>query len=192
MTERFEVDGALLARAGLGLLVVVAVAGLAGWLLREPIELVAEVFLGRFGWAGLFAGVLITDASPIPMTHEPVLLLAVAEEMPAWKIAAVGSAASVTAGPVGYTGGWLLRTRSSARHWLEDRAPAMVRFLRDWGATGVAIAAVLPIPFALATWTAGLLGVRLPKVLLASLLRIPKTSFYLWLILQGWALGAGS
>lgn len=191
MPDELEVNGALLARAGLGLLVVLGVAGLAGWLLREPIELVAEVFLGRFGWAGLFAGVVITDASPIPMTHEPVLLLAVAEQMPVWTIAAVAASASVTAGPVGYLGGWLLRTRSDARRLLEDRAPAMIRFLRDWGATGVAIAALLPIPYALATWTAGLLGVRLPKVLLASLLRIPKTCFYLWLIVQGWALGAG-
>ena len=56
-------------------------------------------------------------------------------------------------------------------------------------AAGVAIAALLPIPFALATWTAGLTGVAFPKLLAASLLRIPKTWFYLWLILQGWAMG---
>ena len=190
-TEEFKVDGKLLARAGFGLLVVLGVAALAGILLREPIEAVAGVFIDRFGWAGLFAGVVITDASPIPMTHEPILLLGVAEGLNAWKIGVVASLASVCAGPVGYTGGWLLRTRSDARHWLEDRAPGMVRFLRDWGATGVAIAALLPIPYALATWTAGLLGVRFAKVVLASLLRIPKTLFYLFLIVQGWSLGTG-
>ncbi len=184
------VDAALLRRALGGLVLILVVAGVAGVVLREPITAVAEVFIGRFGLAGLFAGVLFTDASPFPLTHEPVLLLGVAMGIPWWKLAFVGSLASVTAGPVGYCGGLLLRTRSGAATWLDRRAPGMLAFLQEWGATGVAIAALLPIPFALATWTAGLTGVPFPKLLVASLLRIPKTCFYLTLIIQGWALGA--
>jgi hypothetical protein len=33
-------------------------------------------------------------------------------------------------------------------------------------------------------------GVNFPKVLAASTLRVPKTGFYLYLIVKGWALGA--
>jgi hypothetical protein len=40
------------------------------------------------------------------------------------------------------------------------------------------------------TWLAGMTAVNFWKVCLASLLRIPKTGFYLYLIVQGWALGA--
>jgi len=189
-TETPKVDASLLWRALGGLIAIVVVAAIAGVVLRDPIHALAEVFVGRFGLGGLFAGVLITDASPFPLTHEPVLLLGVAMGIDWWTLALVCSTASVTAGPVGYAGGWLLRTRSGARLWFEQRAPGMLAFLRAWGATGVAIAALLPIPFAVATWTAGLTGVSFPKLLAASLLRIPKTVFYLTLITQGWALGA--
>ena len=65
----------------------------------------------------------------------------------------------------------------------------MVAFLQRWGATGVAVAAVLPIPFSAATWTAGLTGVPFPKLVLASLFRVPKTWFYLWLLTAGWSVG---
>jgi len=188
-TPTQTVDTSLLWRALGGLVAILVVAAVAGVVLREPITAIAEVFVGRFGLVGLFFGVLFTDASPFPLTHEPVLILGVAMDIDWWTLALVGSAASVTAGPIGYCGGLILRTRSGAADWLERRAPGMIGFLREWGATGVAIAALLPIPFAVATWTAGLTGVSFPKLLAASLLRIPKTMFYLTLITQGWALG---
>lgn len=31
----------------------------------------------------------------------------------------------------------------------------------------------------------------IPILVVATLIRIPKTAFYLWLIMQGWGLGAG-
>lgn len=184
------VDRALLTRALVGLGLLLVVAALAGVFLRGPIEVAGAWFIGTFGWAGVFAGVLVCDASPLPLTHEPILMLAIAQDAPYWAVGAVASLASVCAGPTGYLGGWLLRSRSGARAWVEERSPGMVAFLRYWGATGVAIAALLPIPFAASTWTAGLTGVSFPKVALASLLRIPKTLFYLWIVYEGWSLGA--
>ena len=173
-----------------GLVAIVLVAALAGVVLREPISSLAALFVDQFGLAGLFFGVLFTDASPFPLTHEPILLLGVAMDVDWWTLALVCSAASVTAGPVGYLGGRLLRSHGGAARWFERRAPGMLEFLREWGAIGVAIAALLPIPFAVATWSAGLTGVSFPKLLGASLFRIPKTLFYLTLITEGWALGA--
>lgn len=184
-----EVDRALLIRAALGLVGVVALAALCGLLLREPITAAAAWFIGAFGLGGVFAGVVFTDASPLPLTHEPILLLAVAMDVELWRVGTVAATASVSAGPVGYLGGTLLRRQTSAQGWLEARAPGMVGFLRRWGASGVAVAALLPIPFATATWTAGLVAVPFWKVAAASLLRIPKTLFYLALVAWGWGLG---
>jgi membrane protein YqaA with SNARE-associated domain len=172
-----------------GLVVVVAVAGIAGVVLRGPITGLAGLFIGTLGWPGVFLGVLLTDASPIPMTHEPVLLLGVAEDLDVIRLGLVASTASVTAGPIGYAGGRMLRA-AGAEQWLSRRAPQMVGFLQRWGALGVALAALLPIPFAVATWTAGAIRVPFLKVAAASLLRVPKTCFYLWLIYRGWNLGS--
>ncbi len=185
-----RVNRTLLIKASIGLAVVMGVAALTGIFLREPITAVAELFIDRFGWGGIFATVVFTDASPLPLTHEPVLLLAIATGLDPLSIAVVAASASVTAGPVGWLGGTLLKRSSDAHRWIERRAPGMTGFLKQWGATGVAIAALLPIPFSLATWTAGLTGVRFHKLMAASLLRIPKTLFYFWLIQQGWAMGA--
>ena len=185
-----RVDRSLLIRSLAGLLGLAAVVVAAGVWLRAPIEAMAEVFIGRGGLPGLFAAVVFTDASPIPMTHEPVLLLAVAQGIDPTIIGAVASAASVAAGPVGWTGGRILGRSRWAVAWSSGRGAEMVAFLGRWGATGVAIAALLPIPYALATWTAGLVGVPFGRLLAASLLRIPKTWFYLGLVVAGWRLGA--
>lgn len=186
---RLVVDRTLLVRAGLGLVGVLAVAGVCGVVFREPITVVGALFIERFGWAGVFAAVVFTDASPLPLTHEPVLLMATAGGRDPWTIGLVASAASVAAGPVGWLGGRLLQRVGGAQAWIDRRTPGMSAFLREWGATGVAIAALLPIPFSLSTWTAGLSGVPFWRLVAASLLRIPKTAFYLWLIVAGWSLG---
>jgi len=173
-----------------GLVVLVAAAGALGVVLREPLTACAAWFLERFGLAGVFAGVMFTDTSPLPLTHEPVLLLAVSAGIEAWTIFWVAAAASTLAGPVGYFGGWCVRRSRRFRDWIEGRAPELTAWMREHGAKGVAVAALLPIPFAVSTWSAGMTAVNFPKVLAASLLRIPKTGFYLYLIVAGWALGA--
>ena len=54
---------------------------------------------------------------------------------------------------------------------------------------GVQERPVQPRAGALGLRLAGLLGVPLRGVMVASLFRFPKTGFYLWLLMQGWALG---
>ena len=56
-------------------------------------------------------------------------------------------------------------------------------------AWAVGVAAFLPLPYSVSTWTAGALGVRYHWVAAASLLRYPKTALYLWLIASGWSIG---
>ena len=174
----------------LGLVMLLALAGVVGVVLREPLVRLAETFVGRFGLAGVFGGVMFTDSSPLPLTHEPVLLLGVSAGIDPWTLFAVAASASTAAGPVGYFGGWCVRRSVRFRRWLQGRAPDFTEWMREHGARGVAVAALLPIPFAVSTWTAGMTGVNFPKVLAASTLRVPKTGFYLYLIVKGWALGA--
>jgi membrane protein YqaA with SNARE-associated domain len=182
-------DKKLILKAVGGLAALLIFAGLTGLLLREPVTLAGEWLIGNFGLAGIFVGVLITDTSPIPMTHEPVLFLGITAGESFWRILAAGASASVLAGPVGWSCGRVARSNPRFRNWLYNKFPKLVDFMARHGAKGVAIAALLPIPFAVSTWLAGMSHVRFGPLLAASLLRIPKTAFYLWLLQVGWSVG---
>jgi membrane protein YqaA with SNARE-associated domain len=183
-------DPKLLKKMAVGLVILLLAAGVLGVVLRDPLTAASSWFVDRFGLAGVFAAVMFTDTSPLPLTHEPVLLLGVIAGIDPWVLFAVAATASTLSGPVGYGGGWCVRRSDRFKEWLQRRAPDFTAWMQLHGAKGVAVAALLPIPFAVSTWTAGMTGVNLPKVLAASLLRIPKTGFYLLLIVKGWALGA--
>jgi len=185
------IDRVLIRKMVVGIVALLAVAGACGLLLQEPIEAFATAFVDRYGLLGLAAGVLFTDSSLIPLTHEPFLLLGVSAKLPPLKIFAYAATASVVAGVLGWSLGHLLVGRTALKPWVERKWPTFAAFVRHYGARGVAVAALLPIPFAVSTWSAGMMHVPLRHVALASLLRIPKTGFYLGLIVAGWSLGTG-
>jgi len=184
------IDRSLLRQMAVGVVLLLGVAAVLALVLEGPITTMATAFVDRFGMAGIFAAVVITDASPLPMTHEPILLIGVSADVDIAVLWAVAASASVTAGLVGYTGGAVLVSRSRVREWIQRKNPGFEDFMAKHGVKGVAVAALLPIPFAFATWSAGMTGVSLPGTMAASLLRIPKTGFYLWLIVTGWGLGS--
>jgi membrane protein YqaA with SNARE-associated domain len=188
---RFRLDRKLLLKAGLGLGVILAISYICGVFFREPIIYAGKTALERFGLAGIFCAVIVTDASPLPLTNEPLIFLALGAEVTARTIFWVISAASVTAGMVGYGAGRLLGDGTRLGKWLREKYPGFDAFMQRYGAYGVAICALLPIPFSLSTWTAGMMRIRVHEVFAACLMRIPKTAFYVWLIAQGWAAGAG-
>ncbi|MFT7518348.1 MAG: membrane protein YqaA with SNARE-associated domain [Kiritimatiellia bacterium] len=179
----------LLGQAALGLLAILGVAGLVGWLFRAPIMWAGSWFIDTFGLAGLGFATLVIDAFPLPLSNEPLMVLALGGEVSIWMILLVMASASTLAGMVGYGLGRTFGAMTPLGGWISRRYPGLQIFMRRWGALGVAIAAATPIPFSLATWTAGMTKVNPGKVLLASTVRIPKTAFYLWLVAQGWALG---
>jgi membrane protein YqaA with SNARE-associated domain len=191
MAEAPLVDRSMIVKTVVGVGILLAVAALLAAVLLEPITAVAEGFRDRFGLVGLFLGIVITDTSPLPMTHEPILLLGVSSGVNHYLLWGIASAASVFSGLLGYSLGAGLVSRSWLGAWIDRRYPGFVAFMKRHGAKGVAVAALLPLPFALATWSAGMVRCGLGKVMLASLLRIPKAGFYLWLIVTGWSWGGG-
>lgn len=188
--QRIRVDAKLIFKAIVGLLVLLALSYTIGKFLQGPITVAGEALLDRFGLVGLFLSVIITDSSPLPMTNEPLAILAISADRPANLVFGVISVASVCAGLVGYTCGRIAGEATSLGAFLRRRYPGFTHFMTRYGAYGVAICAFLPIPFALSTWTAGMTRVAVLKVAAASLVRIPKTAFYVWLIRVGLDWGA--
>lgn len=183
-------DRSVWGKLALGSVLVLALALVSGVLLREPLQTWGTAFLDRFGLAGLFVGVIITDSSILPMTNEPLVLLAIGAGVSPWTVIALTAIASACAGPVGWTAGHLVARHTPLGPWLARRHPRVTGFLTRYGARFVAVAALLPFPFAVSTWLAGASEVRFAHLCLASLLRVPKTLFYGLLIVGGWVAGA--
>lgn len=192
--EHYEVPVAsdearvMIRKSLLSLGVVIVVAALTGWLLHDTLVSWGSAFVKQFGELGLFAIVVMIDSSPVPMTVEPLVALALKGGMDPLHVFALASTASMAAGMVGYTFGVFLRRFTDMAGRLRRWHPKVVGWVERKGAWGVVIAALTPIPYSLATWTSGILRVHPGHVFLATLVRIPKTGLYLLLILLGFGL----
>lgn len=165
-----------------GLVVMMALVGVLAWVAREPVEAASAWFVGTFGIAGVFVGVLLIDISVF--TNEPLLFLGYQGGLGYWSVLAAASAASVLAGPVG----WAIGRMIGRSPWVQQqiRSRHIDVFLRRYGFWAVTIAALTPIPYSLATYASGASKVPLAPVLLGSLFRVPKTLFYFELMLASW------
>mmetsp|Transcript_78471 Transcript_78471/g.136150 ORF Transcript_78471/g.136150 Transcript_78471/m.136150 type:complete len:91 (+) Transcript_78471:2-274(+) len=65
--------------------------------------------------------------------------------------------------------------------YLSEKYPMVPQLMERKGAIGVGVAGLLPVPFALATWTAGSFRVNFPRFALAGLMRMPKIAVFVLL-----------
>ena len=167
---------------------VLLVGVMAGWLFREELVVAGEWLVGHLGPQGVFLAVFFIDWIPIPTTNEPILLLGVTAGMPTLTLFVAAASASVAAAVGGYGSGYLLDRFTPLGQRVALAFPGTVQWVRERGTLGLCMASLLPLPFATFMWVGGVVGLRFDRVLIASLLRIPKTAFYLWLIAAGWSL----
>jgi membrane protein YqaA with SNARE-associated domain len=174
----------LLWRLVAGLLTLLVVLVVAGLLVREPVEALASWFVREGGLVGLFVAVTVIDS--LPLTHEPVLLLAWSGGLGFWQVWLAASLGSVSAGIVGWTlGGLLGRFAVVKRVFVRYR---IAEVFERWGGLAVAVAALTPVPYAVTTWAAGAARVPFLPLLLGCLVRFLKVLIYLSLIVAGWSL----
>ena len=174
----------------IGFLIVFIIASVCGLWFKDPIGRFATLAVNNFGTLGLFGFVLAIDSFPTPFSYAPIMLLAIEGGISVAVVFFVSSLASMSGGLIGYTIGRLIGLPKKIEAWLLRKHPEQFTLLRRYGAHGVALVAALPLPFALGTWTAGAMRVSLGGVLLASLVRIPKTAFYIILITAGLSIGS--
>ncbi len=178
----------MLGRTVMSILLALALGVLAGWLFRDQLTWLGTWLVNEYGSGGVFVSVFVIDWVPMPATNEPILLLGVSAGMNLLKLFVAAASASVIAALASYGGGHLVDSHTSLGDRMARAYPGVTRLVRERGATGIAIAAMVPLPFSIFCWTAGIVHVPFRQVAVASLLRIPKTAFYLWLIVAGWGL----
>ena len=177
----------VLARLLGGLAMVFAIVGLAGYLVRDPTELLARRFVDSFGVWGLALGTLLADGLHFPIPPQFYLFTAVASRGPDGPALLAIIFASIVAGYLGYA----LSERAARLRWLAAQLERPRRLLAGaferYGYRAALLGSVLPIPYSVLCNLAGLN--RLPRRFLAilALCRVPKLLACYWLIRFGWA-----
>ena len=176
----------LIRRLIVGLVTLLVASILAGITLRGPITLLSELFVTYFGLSGIFFGVLILDCLPLTMS-EPLLLLGYEGNINFWILTTVAGLGSWLSALLGYSTGLLIgKTERMKRVFRRYR---MDRFMKKYGTTFVAVAAITPFPYGISTICAGATRIPLVRVMTAALLRFPKNYLYMALVIAGWSVG---
>ena len=173
-------------RIALSLFGLILLGALCSYLFKSSIQSLGLWTIEKMGIYGIVLGTLITDTSPIPLTSEPIALIGLGADLNVVEIIVAMSITSHFAGPIGYGCGYLLKTIPNVQDFAQSRFPTIFQFMRNHGIKGVCMGALLPIPYALTTWTAGLVGVSFWGTVAASSLRWIKTAVFVSLIWVGW------
>lgn len=179
---------ARLRRGLIALVGLVILSFVASWLFRDWLTAVGHKLIGAYGARGVFTSVFFIDWVPIPTSSEPIYLLGITSGMDLTQLFVASSAGGVVAALGCYASGAVLERTTSIGDWTRARYPGMVQWVDEKGFKGLALAAVVPLPFSPMMWIAGVLGMPLEQVVIISLLRIPKTVFYLLILMAAWEL----
>jgi uncharacterized membrane protein YdjX (TVP38/TMEM64 family) len=176
----------LLAQMVAGLVLLGLVVAILGYLFRAPIMELAHTFVHSFGFVGMGVGTFLADGIRFPIPPQFYMLASISADAP--QVATLGSIAvgSILGGHVAFV---LAKKASSfgfVRRRAERVAQKMSALLSRHGYRAIVIGSLLPVPYSLLCYLAGLN--RLPYRMFAvlSVLRIPKLVAYYMLIRVGW------
>ena len=166
---------------------------LLGWLstgpLKVPLEIAANWVLDTLGIPGVLLFTIAVDSFPTPFSFVPLLVLCIHRGLDPLFIGFIFSAASISGGMTGYHLGRWFGLPGRLESWAEKKFPGCLDWLRDHAAPGIVAFTILPLPFSLATWTAGALRAHRGKVIMALCTRILKVGFIIGSMLLGQAAG---
>jgi membrane protein YqaA with SNARE-associated domain len=174
----------VLFNAMLGLLAFFGLIVLLAMTVREPIEALSTKIVEQLGVPGIFLMVALMDPIPGP-GHQLAVLVGYTGGLPPLGIFVAASSGAVLSSMWCW---WLGRNfkdsvgiQTVLTRWkIKD-------FLQKHGAIAIALAGVMPIPYAAATLGAGACDVPLRSLLLGSLARPVKIALALILLSLGWS-----
>eukprot|EP01065_Artemidia_motanka_P034573 TRINITY_DN42132_c0_g1_i1.p1 TRINITY_DN42132_c0_g1~~TRINITY_DN42132_c0_g1_i1.p1 ORF type:complete len:283 (+),score=68.11 TRINITY_DN42132_c0_g1_i1:50-850(+) len=164
-----------------GLVCIFALALAAQHFFKQPLVDAGRAVLKKVGLDGIIVAVFVLDVFPQPISFVPFLFVALEGGTSPVRLWLAASAASILAGNVGYFIGRWVGLPEFAQEWLTRKFPAVGDGIQRHGHCGVALFALLPVPFALATWPAGALRLSFfPQFVAATSLRWLKVAIYVF------------
>lgn len=158
-----------------GLLVGV---GLAGVFLRAEVVRITQAIYEQVGFGGIATILLFTETvvSPVPADAILLVLAGAGDLGDRWlmPIAFLGLI-STGAGNLAWLLGRLLAGTGLVRRVLGRHHGKLVRLMRRHGVWAVILAALTPLPWSVAGWTAGALRMPWRRYFVGSLVRLPRT-----------------
>lgn len=177
----------IIIRAAVFTVVVVGLVAIAGVVIREPLEVLANWVVAELGLWGVFLGVVATDAFTLPIPPDTYLFVAVASDADVAPILAVCCVGSILAGSIAYKIGPTISRLPLLRPRLEHFRQRGEKLFGRYGVWTVALAALTPIPFSITCWLAGAYRMPYGPFLLATFARVPRLLGYYALFRLGWA-----
>lgn len=166
--------------------VFVVMVALASWF-REPLERVGRAFVEHFGYPGMALGTLIADGFHFPIPPQFYMLMAVTSGTSKPLALAAIALGSVGGGFLGYSlSHRIVQWRPIARRLERSQQLAASAFSR-FGYRAALVASLLPIPYSVLCYLAGIQ--QLPRRIFAvlSLCRLPKLLLFFYMVELGWS-----
>lgn len=157
--------------------------------MRGPCEAAGAALVERLGPGGVLLGVVLAEASPVPLAGEPLLYLGLRGGLSLPAVALLGCAGNLLAAALSYACGAALRPLGLVERALGARRAPAEDAVRRRGAWALVLASLTPLPFGTLAWVAGALRLPLVPYALACTVRVPKVLIYLAAMEAGWALG---
>lgn len=156
-------------------------------LFREPLEAFGGTFIELFGTFGLLLGTFLADGFHFPVPPQFYMVVATSSGMSAVTALTAITAGSLLGGLVGYRlAGRLARFEFVARRLERMRALAE-RALSRFGTGSAVFASLLPIPYSVLCYLAGLHRLPLRFFLVLAACRIPRLLLFYYLVQLGWS-----
>lgn len=154
---------------------------------REPLEQVGRAFVERFGYPGMTFGTFIADGFHFPIPPQFYMLMAVTSD--ASRPIALGAiaAGSLAGGFAGYSfAARVAQWGPIARRLARSQNAAASAFSRV-GYRAAFVASLLPIPYSVLCYLAGIN--HLPRRIFAvlSLCRLPRLLMFFYMVELGWS-----
>lgn len=155
-------------------------------LFESQVHEASAFFVNRFGGYGVALGYLVPDAFTIPLPNDAFTLVGRVGGMSFWEVVAWGTLGSLMGGSVGWWIGhsWIARSARLQRYFTRVGSRMMARY-RTGGAWILLAAALTPLPYSIACWGAGAIGMSYARFLLISSSRVLRVAGYLWALEQG-------
>lgn len=175
----------------LGIALFCALVLVASTYFRPQLTAVSRWLVARFGYAGFFVGPFLADAFSFPAPPQLYLLAAISTQQPGPLAVGLVSAGSVLGGNVGRLLGSKLGDRPFLARLLGRTRPKADALFARYGFWAVAVGALLPVPYSVLCYLAGVY--RMPAGIFAgmSLLRVPRLIFFYYVLKAGFGTTPG-
>ena len=175
-----------LALKAVGVLVVLmGLLATLAYFAHDPLVALAERFVAVLGPPGIAIGFFLPDAFTLPIPNDAFSFFGLIGGVPFWTCVLWACLGTLSGGATGFFFGRKLSNTETFRRLMARRGREVKLLVDRYGKQALLCAAITPIPYSIACWSAGACDIRFRTFFAVSLARIPRVIFYLWLMEQG-------